>query len=139
MFAPGFVTGTLIARVGVLRVISAGIVLMGAAIAVALAGVTVMHFLVALALVGVGWNFMYTGGTTLLTESYRPAEKARVQGANDLALFVTMAASSLVSGALVTTGGWETANWAALPVLVVIAAAVAVLGIKRAARPAPVA
>jgi len=139
MFAPGFVTGTLIARLGVLKVIGAGIMLMTAAIGVALAGVTVSHFLVALALVGVGWNFMYTGGTTLLTESYRPAEKARVQGANDLAMFVTMAVSSLSSGALVTAGGWATANWAALPVLAVIAVAVGFLGAKRAARPVPAA
>jgi predicted MFS family arabinose efflux permease len=138
MFAPGFVTGTLIARVGVLRVIGAGIVLMAAAIGVALAGVTVTHFLVALALVGVGWNFMYTGGTALLTESYRPVEKARVQGVNDLAVFVTMAVSSVTSGALVTAGGWETANWAALPVLAAIAVGVGFLGIKRAARPLPV-
>ena len=68
-----------------------------------------------MALVGVGWNFMYTGGTTLLTESYAPVEKARVQGVNDFVLFATLAASSLTSGALVTSAGWDTANWAAIP------------------------
>jgi predicted MFS family arabinose efflux permease len=136
MFAPGFVTGSLITRVGVLKVIGAGIALMAVAVAVALNGVTVTHFLVALALVGVGWNFMYTGGTTLLTVSYRPSEKARVQGINDLALFVTMGLSSLSSGALVTVAGWETANWAALPVLLVVAVAVGGLGLQRAARAA---
>jgi predicted MFS family arabinose efflux permease len=136
MFAPGFVTGTLIARHGVLKVIGAGVALMGTAIAVALAGNSVMHFVVALALVGIGWNFMYTGGTTLLTEAYRPAEKARVQGANDLALFITMAVSSVSSGALVSTAGWETANWAAVPVLLVIAVAVGLLGLRRSARAA---
>ncbi len=136
MFAPGFVTGSLIKRFGVLQVIAAGLVLMGVAIGVALHGITVAHFIGSMALVGVGWNFMYTGATTLLIESYRPAEKARVQGANDLILFATLALSSLTSGALVTSAGWETANWAALPVLAVIGIAVAALAWRRAS-PAP--
>ena len=134
MFAPGFVTGSFITRFGALKVIAAGIALMAIAVAVALNGITVVHFLVALAFVGVGWNFMYTGGTTLLTESYRVGEKARVQGVNDLALFVTMALSSLSSGALVTAAGWETANWAALPVLLIVALAVGGLALRRGTR-----
>ena len=73
---------------------------------------TFAHFLVALVLVGVGWNFMYTGGTTLLTEAYTPAEKARTQGANDFIMFSTMAVSSFSSGALVSAAGWEMMNWA---------------------------
>ena len=137
MFAPGFVTGSLIARFGVLRIIAAGLVLMGVAVAVALNGTSVPHFAISMALVGVGWNFMYTGGTTLLTESYAPVEKARVQGVNDFVLFATLAASSLTSGALVTSAGWDTANWAAIPVLAVIAAAIAALGWRRRASPAP--
>jgi MFS family permease len=137
MFAPGFVTGSLISRFGVLRVIGAGVALVMAAIGVALNGITVAHFVVALSLVGIGWNFMYTGGTALLTESYRPAERARVQGANDLILFVTMGVSSLSSGALVTAAGWETANWAGAPVLAVIAIAIAALGWQRSAARAP--
>ena len=72
------------------------------------------HFLAALALIGFGWNFMYTGGTTLLTESYRPAEKARTQGANDAIMFTTMALSSFSSGALVSSAGWERMNATAL-------------------------
>jgi len=75
-------------------------------------------------LVGMGWNFMYTGGTTLLTETYAPNEKARTQGLNDFIVFATMGVSSLASGALVTTSGWQTMNRAALPILAVIAAAV---------------
>ena len=102
--------------------------------AVALAGTTVTHFLVALFLVGVGWNFMYTGGTTLLTEDLRPPEKAKVQGLNDLAVFATLALSSASSGALVSSAGWERMNLGALPVLAVVLAAVAWLGWRR--RPA---
>ncbi len=124
MYAPGFVTGALIRRFGVLNVILAGIALVASCVAVALNGVTVTHFLIALALLGVGWNFMYTGGTALLTESYAPAEKARAQGANDFLVFATMGVSSLSSGAMVSTAGWEAMNRAMLPVLAMIAAVV---------------
>jgi MFS family permease len=125
MYAPGLVTGRLIRRFGVLGVILAGTALVAACAAVALNGNTVMHFWTALVLLGVGWNFMYTGGTTLLTESYEPAEKSKTQGANDFIVFTTMGVSSLASGALVSTAGWERMNAAALPVLVVVVAAVA--------------
>ena len=137
MFAPGFVTGSLITRFGTLKVIGAGIALMALATAVALNGVAVPHFFTALVLVGLGWTFMYTGATTLLTQSYAPAEKARAQGLNDFIVFVTMVVSSLASGVLVNAAGWDTANWAALPVLAVAALAVMLLGgHQRAAQPA---
>lgn len=124
MYAPGLFTGSLIRRYGTLKVILAGVVLVGGCVAVALSGTTVTHFLVALALLGVGWNFMYTGGTTLLTESYAPAEKARAQGANDFAVFATMGVSSFSSGALVSVAGWDRMNMLALPVLAVVVVAV---------------
>jgi MFS family permease len=123
MYAPGFVTGSLIRRFGVLPVILVGVGLVTACVAVALQGTTVAHFAAALALLGVGWNFMYTGGTTLLTEAYAPAEKARTQGANDFIVFATMGVSSLASGAMVTVAGWEAMNRAVLPLLALIAAA----------------
>ena len=128
MYAPGFFTGSLIKRYGVLKVIVAGVAIVGACIAVALAGTTIAHFVVALALLGIGWNFMYVGGTTLLTESYRPAEKAKTQGANDFIVFAIMGVSSLSSGALVSAAGWEAMNAGAVPVLVVVALAVGWLG-----------
>jgi MFS family permease len=125
MYAPGFVTGSLIRRFGTLRIILAGVALTALATVIALDGISVAHFVAALALVGIGWNFMYTGGTTLLTETYAPSERSRTQGLNDLVVFATMGVSSLASGALVTTSGWETMNRAALPVLALIALAVA--------------
>lgn len=135
MYAPGFFTGHLIARFGVLTVIVGGIVLLGACLAVALAGDTIAHFTIALVLLGVGWNLMYTGATTLLTESYAPAEKAKTQGLNDLVMFTTMGASSLASGALVSSAGWERMNFGAIPVLIVALAAVAWLAmLRRSAR-----
>ncbi len=124
MYAPGFFTGSLIQRFGVYNVILAGLALMAGSVAVALNGNTVPHFVAALALVGIGWNFMYIGGTTLLTESYAPAEKARTQGANDFIVFTTMGVSSFASGAMVSTAGWETMNRAVLPFLALIACAV---------------
>jgi MFS family permease len=123
MYAPGFFTGSLIKRFGVLKIIVAGAVIMATGALVALNGNTIAHFVAALILVGFGWNFLYTGGTTLLTEAYRPVEKARTQGLNDLIVFTTMAVSSLSSGALVSTSGWETMNAAALPIIALIAAA----------------
>jgi MFS family permease len=124
MYAPGFVTGSLIRRFGTLAIILAGVAITALATLVALDGISVAHFVAGLALVGIGWNFMYTGGTTLLTETYTPSEKARTQGLNDSIVFATMGVSSLASGALVTTSGWETMNRAALPVLAAIALAV---------------
>jgi MFS family permease len=137
MYAPGFITGTLIKRFGILSVILLGVIFVIGCTIVALNGNTVAHFVVALVLLGVGWNFMYTGGTTLLTETYRPAEKARAQGANDFIVFAIMLVSSLASGAMVSSVGWETMNRATLPLLAVIAAAVFWLAWRRRARPAP--
>jgi MFS family permease len=97
MFAPGLVTGSIIGRVGIVPVILAGCVLMLVSAAVALSGVGLTEFTVALAALGVGWNFMYTGATALLTTCYRPSEKNRVQGFNDACVFATMVTSSLSS------------------------------------------
>jgi MFS family permease len=137
MYAPGFITGTLIKRFGILRVILAGIAVMIAGATVALDGATYAHFILALALVGIGWNFMYTGGTMLLTEAYTPAEKARTQGANDLIVFSIMALSSFSSGALVSAAGWEVMNWAALLLLAVIAIVIAGFARRRPAAVSP--
>jgi MFS family permease len=136
MYAPGFVTGSLIRRFGTLTIILAGVALTAIATFVAIDGNSVAHFLAALILVGLGWNFMYTGGTALLTETYAPSEKARTQGLNDFIVFATMGVSSLASGALVTTSGWETMNRAALPVLAIIAASVLWLMWSRRQAPA---
>jgi len=136
MYAPGFFTGTLIQRFGTLRIIGIGIVMMVIAAAVALNGNTVPHFVAALALLGGGWNFMYIGGTTLLTQAYTPPEKARTQGANDFIVFATMGLSSFSGGFLVHSAGWEAMNVAALPVLAVVAVAVGWLAWqRRASRP----
>ena len=136
MFAPSLVAGSLIKRFGVLNIILAGAVLNVACVAVALTGVDVAHFWLSLVLLGVGWNFMYIGGTTLLTETYRPEEKAKAQGANDMCIFVVMVISSLTSGMLVTTAGWNKVNLLALPLLALVGAAAFWLATRRARAPA---
>ena len=136
MFAPSFVTGPLIRRFGVLSVMFAGALLNFAVIAIALAGLTLAHFWWALVLLGVGWNFLYIGGTTLLTEVYHPEEFAKVQGANDQAIFIVMAVSSLTSGMTVTAAGWERVNLFALPLMAVIAVAIAWYALHERARKA---
>jgi MFS family permease len=131
MFAPSFVTGSLIKRFGVLNVMLAGVVLNFACIGIALAGVDVPNFWAALFLLGVGWNFLYIGATALLTETYRPAEKATAQGANDLAIFVVMATSSFASGLLLETNGWQLLNYLAIPFVGAMGLAVLWLMSKR--------
>jgi len=117
MFAPSFVTGRLMRAFGVLPMMLAGAVLNVICIFIALAGVAVANFWWSMVLLGVGWNFLYIGGTTLLTETYRPEERAKAQGANDQAIFIMMAISSFTSGMTVTTAGWERLNLMALPLI----------------------
>jgi MFS family permease len=130
MFAPSFLTGPLIRRAGVIPVMLAGAVLNVAAIAVALSGLAVAHFWWSLVLLGVGWNFLYIGATTLLTETYRPEERAKAQGANETAIFVMMAISSFSSGMIVTEAGWEKVNYAASPLIAVVVVGLVYLAMK---------
>jgi MFS family permease len=131
MFAPSFFTGGLIKRFGVLQIMLWGVALNAATVAIALSGIEVAHFWLALFVLGVGWNFLYIGGTTLLTETYRPAEKAKAQGANDMLIFLVMATSSFASGMLLEANGWATLNYLALPFVAVMAVAVLWLMGKR--------
>ena len=125
MFVPSFFTGSLIRRVGTWPVMAAGVVLNLACIVVALMGVELMHFMVALIALGVGWNFLFIGGTTLATETYRPEERTRAQAAIDFAVYATMTVTSFSSGALVTTGGWASMNLGSLVPMALLIAALA--------------
>jgi MFS family permease len=132
MFVPSFFTGHLIKRFGPLPVMTVGALLNIACVAVALSGVEVMQFLIALLVLGVGWNFLYTGGTTLFTQAYRPEEKNRAQGAMDMCVFSTMAVSSFSSGALITTQGWRWLNLGSLVPICLVAAALLWLSVRSA-------
>jgi MFS family permease len=123
MYAPSFFTGSLIQRFGVLNVIVAGIVLMFACVLSALSGTMIINFWLAMFLLGVGWNFMYVGGSALLTECHTPAERAKTQAANDFMVFATMAVSSLSSGLLLNKSGWSAVNYGTIPFLLLATAA----------------
>lgn len=133
MFAPGFVTGHLIRRFGVLSVMIAGGVLLVLASLINLHGITLTHFWVALFILGVGWNFMFVGGTTLVTEAYAPAERAKTQAFNDFLVFGSVAAGSFLSGNLLYFFGWGSVNYSVLPILMVTIAASAWLALRRRA------
>ena len=124
MFAPSFVTGNIINRFGLMTVLLAGVALNVVCVAIALSGVDVMHFWLALVLLGIGWNFMFVGATALLTECHTAAERAKVQGVNDSAIFITMIVTSLASGALFTIQGWQAMNLWAVPALLLAGAGI---------------
>ena len=110
MFAPGFFTGHLIRRYGMLPIMAAGVALNLLCIGVALSGVELHHFAIALFALGVGWNFVFTGSTTLSLQAYTTEEKDRAQGALNFFVFGTLALTSFASGLLVTTQGWALLN-----------------------------
>ena len=116
MFVPSFFTGQLIGRYGAGKITAAGMaILIGAAI-IGLAGITFGNFAVALILLGLGWNFGFIGATTMLTESYKPAERGKVQGANDFIMSSVVALASFSSGKLLAAAGWSYINIAIFPI-----------------------
>jgi MFS family permease len=131
MFAPSFVTGSLIKRFGVLRVIAAGVAILFACVAIGLSGQAVAHFWWALVLLGIGWNFTYIGGSTLLTEAYRPSERGKAQGTNEMIVFTVQALASFSSGVLVNARGWDTLNYVAIPMVATCALAIGWLAAMR--------
>lgn len=130
MFAPGFFTGHLIKRFGVLQIMGVGVLLNLLCIIIALSGQDLHQFVLALLLLGVGWNFLFTGSTTLALGTYTPAEKDRAQGAINFFTFAVLALSSFASGALVTTRGWTLLNYGSLLPVVVTGGALAWLAYK---------
>ena len=125
MFAPSFVTGRLIARFGKARITALGLVLIGVSGGIALLGIELLHFWAALIVLGVGWNFGFIGATSMLTDSYRPAERAKVQAVNDFLMFGAVALASFGSGHLLHTAGWNAIN---AGMLSLIAAVLLLLG-----------
>jgi MFS family permease len=139
MFVPGFFTGHLIKRFGALPIMGVGVALNLACIIVALSGVEFHQFLVALFLLGVGWNFLFTGSTTLSLSAYGPEERDRAQGALNFFVFATLAVSSFASGVLVTTRGWTLLNYGSLVPVSALGAALIWLWLSqrlKSARPA---
>jgi MFS family permease len=132
MFVPSFFTGTLLARFGVVRIMVAGVMLMAAHVAMSVSGTGIFSFMSALVLLGVGWNFLFVGGTTMLTDAYLPGERAKAQATNDFVVYVVGLVSSLSAGVLLDLVGWERLNLLLLPWLA--CALLAVLWLRRRRR-----
>ncbi|MFZ9758435.1 MAG: MFS transporter [Burkholderiaceae bacterium] len=123
MFAPGFFTGHLIQRFGAVRVMLAGVFLNLVCIGIALSGTELYQFTLALFVLGVGWNFLFTASTSFSLQAYHPAERDKAQGAINFWVFFVMGLSSLGSGALVTSQGWQILNMVSvLPMMVLLIA-----------------
>jgi MFS family permease len=139
MFLPSFFTGHLIQRFGVLPIIATGAAINIGCAFVNLAGIGFEHFLIANILVGIGWNFTYVGGTTLLTSTYEPAERAKVQASHDFLVYATTATAAGLSGFLHATSGWTFVNVAAIPMqaIIIVAALVLFLHQRRALTASP--
>ena len=131
MFAPGFFTGSLINRFGIITMLCAGIILQTLSVAIAIAGNDVIYFWLAMALLGLGWNFAFTASTDLLTETYTPSERAKTQAAHNFMIFTVVALGSLSSGALMHYFGWFWVNIGALPLLLLSFLVAAWLGFRR--------
>ena len=130
MYAPSFFTGHLIHRFGVLKIMFIGGVLGLGCVAANLLGNSVTHYWAGLLLLGVSWNFLFIGGTSLLTETYKPEERSKAQALNDFVIFTTVAAASLTAGALQYNYGWQIVNLGVIPLLGIILISVLWLGIK---------
>lgn len=134
MFAPSFVTGALIARFGVPVILTTGALLVAGCVAINLSGDGIWQFWTALVLLGLGWNFLYVGGSTLLTATYRPAERAKAQALNDFLVLGMVTLTALLSGLLHDRLGWQAVNVAALIPAATILAAIAWLRLQPRAR-----
>lgn len=127
MYLPSLVTGFLIEKVGVAKLMFVGALGLFAASIIGLQGHSVLHYWWALVLLGVGWNFLYVGGTTMLTYTYSMAERYRAQAVNEFMVFGTSATASLLAGTVMYFYGWSTLMLIPIPFLIVICIALVVL------------
>ncbi len=133
MYAPSFVTGSLIARFGIERITGIGLGLIGLTAVVGIAGISVAHFWTGLVLLGFGWNLSFIGATTMVTQCHRATERNKVQAFNDFLIFGSMAVSSFSSGQLLEYVGWTAINEVIFPTIFVAGAMLAWLALRRPA------
>ncbi|WP_404362860.1 MFS transporter [Marinobacter sp.] len=134
MFVPSFFTGTLIARLGITWILLAGALFMAGAVLFATTGAGILNFWIALVCLGIGWNFLFVGGSTLLSTVHSESERGKVQGVNDLIIFSLVALASLMSGALLHFIGWNALNLSMLPLILLVALASLKLKLQMAQR-----
>jgi predicted MFS family arabinose efflux permease len=133
MYAPSFITGSLIARFGVERITGIGLCLIGLTAVVGIAGITVAHFWLGLVLLGLGWNLSFIGATTMVTQCHRPEERNKVQAFNDFLIFGSMALSSFSSGQLLAYVGWQAINEVLFPTVFVAGSLLVWLALRKRA------
>jgi len=136
MYAPSFVTGALILRFGLERIMLLGLVLIAVSAGIGLAGQSVAHFWSALVLLGIGWNFAFVAATTMVTQCHRPEERNKVQAFNDFLVFGAMAIASFSSGQLLAAAGWSAVSGVVLPVIMAAAASLIWLTLRQRLRTA---
>lgn len=122
MFLPSLFSGFLVDRLGAIKIIIAGLALLFACLFVACLGRQLMFYWWALVLLGVGWNFLFLGGTTLLTQTYRQSERFKVQALNDFIVFSMQATAALGSGFILVQFGWNWLIGLSLPLLLLLIA-----------------
>ena len=135
MYAPSLVSGTLIARYGGQRVMLIGATVLLAMVVIGFAGREVMHYGVSMVALGVGWNFLYTGGTTVLSSAHRTAERFRAQAANDFTVFTISALGSLSAGTVMQVFGWNVVLAVSVPIILVALGALAWIRLPRTGTP----
>jgi MFS family permease len=131
MFLPSFFTGSLIQRFGVLPVIATGALIQLACALVNLAGIDFWNFLIANLFVGLGWNFTFVGGSALLTQTYEPVERAKVQASHDFTVYATTATAAALAGFLQQRAGWTVLNLSAIPLMATVVCATLWLALRR--------
>jgi predicted MFS family arabinose efflux permease len=131
MFLPSFFTGSLIQRFGVLRVITVGSLLTAGCLVANISGIAFANFSLGLALLGLGWNFMFIGGSTLLTQAYTTEERAKTQAANDFVVFSSSVLAAFGSGMLQNEFGWVAVNAGVAPALLIALGSVVWLTLHR--------
>jgi MFS family permease len=136
MYAPSFITGALIIRFGLRKIMATGLTLIVVAAVIGLLGVALWNFWIGLALLGAGWNFAFISATTLVTECHSPHERNKVQAFNDFLVFGCMAIGSFSSGALLAHYGWSAVNEVVFPVILVAALLLAWGSLVRRPEPA---
>ena len=120
MFLPSLFTGNLIKKFGYSKMIYIGVIFYILTIVLSLFEPTFLNYLLALIFLGIGWNFLFVSGTSLLVTTYKPEEKFKAQGFNDLVVFSSTAVSSLSAGILISLTSWKTVNLLCIPFLVLI-------------------
>jgi MFS family permease len=123
MYAPSLASGWLTRMLGLSRMMLLGVLAIGACVVAAVVGREFVHYLASLVLLGLGWNLLFVAGTTLLTQTYMPSERFKAQGLNDFIVFAAQAAMSLLAGSAIAAMGWIGLNLVAIPLLMLMLAA----------------